>query len=177
VRRREFITLLASAAAWPLAARAQQANPLVGVLHGGLAAAFAPFMVAFRRGLEEGGFITRAQAYPARPVRLIAPFAPGGLTDIIARLMGQWLSERIGQQFVIDNRPGGGGNIGTEAVVRAPADGYTLLLASPRSLTAHAAAKVEPRPSPVLTNSGIIPPALGGSAAVAGNNSLFTWQC
>src|SRR5262245_19536157 len=69
-----------------------------------------------------------AQAYPARPVRIIVGFAAGGPADILARLMGQWLSERLGQPFVIENRPGGGGNIGTEAVVRAPADGYTLLL-------------------------------------------------
>lgn len=69
-----------------------------------------------------------AQTYPARPVRLIVGFAAGGVSDLIARLMGQWLSERFGQPFVIENRPGAGSNIGTEVVVRAPADGYTLLL-------------------------------------------------
>jgi len=72
--------------------------------------------------------IARAQAYPMRPVRVIVPFAPAGTTDIAARLMGQWLSERLGQQFVIENRPGASTTIGTEAVVRASPDGYTLLL-------------------------------------------------
>lgn len=70
-----------------------------------------------------------AQAYPARPVRVVVPVAPGGANDVTARLIGQWLSERLGQQFVIENRPGAGTNIGTEAVIRAPADGYTLLIA------------------------------------------------
>jgi tripartite-type tricarboxylate transporter receptor subunit TctC len=69
-----------------------------------------------------------AQAYPTRPVRIIVGFAPGGGVDIIARLIGQWLSERLGQPFVIENRLGAGTNIATEAVVRAPPDGYTLLL-------------------------------------------------
>ena len=76
--------------------------------------------------------IAWAQAYPTRPVRIIVGFAAGGATDILARLIGQWLSERLGQPFVIENRPGAGSNIATEAVVRAPPDGYTLLLVSPR---------------------------------------------
>jgi len=69
-----------------------------------------------------------AQAYPARPVRIIVGFGSGSAADILARLIGQWLSERLGQPFVIENRGGAGGNLGTEAVVRAPPDGYTLLL-------------------------------------------------
>src|SRR3989442_500467 len=69
-----------------------------------------------------------AQSYPSRPLRLMVGFPAGGPTDITARLIGQWLSERLGQQCVIDNRPGAGSNIATEAVVNAPADGYTLLI-------------------------------------------------
>jgi tripartite-type tricarboxylate transporter receptor subunit TctC len=75
--------------------------------------------------------IARAQAYPARPVRIIVGFAAGGTSDITARLIAQSLSERIGQQFVVENRPGAGTNIGTEAVVKSPPDGYTLLLVTP----------------------------------------------
>ena len=73
--------------------------------------------------------IAWAQTYPSRPVRILVGAPPGGGTDITARLMGQWLSERLGQPFIIENRPGAGGNIATEAVVRAPPDGYTLLMA------------------------------------------------
>ena len=78
-----------------------------------------------------------AQAYPTRPVRIIVPFAAAGAFDIMARLIGQWLSERLGQPFVIENRPGAGTNIGTETVVKAPPDGYTLLLAgTPNAINA-----------------------------------------
>src|SRR5262245_45613640 len=74
--------------------------------------------------------IAQAQTYPSRPVRLIVGSPPGGVVDLYARLIGQWLSERLGQAFVIENRPGAGGNIGTEAVVKAAPDGYTLLMVS-----------------------------------------------
>jgi tripartite-type tricarboxylate transporter receptor subunit TctC len=70
----------------------------------------------------------RAETYPARPVHIIVPDAPGITPDIMARMMGQWLSERLGQPFIVENHPGGGQNLGTELVVRAPADGYALLL-------------------------------------------------
>jgi tripartite-type tricarboxylate transporter receptor subunit TctC len=75
--------------------------------------------------------VTRAEAYPSRPVRLVVGFAAGSTTDILGRLMGQWFFERMGQQFVIENRPGAGGNVGAEAVVRSPPDGYTLLMVPP----------------------------------------------
>jgi tripartite-type tricarboxylate transporter receptor subunit TctC len=79
--------------------------------------------------------LARAEAYPARPVQLTVYFAAGGGNDIIARLIGQWMSERLGQAFVILNRPGGGGNVGTEAVVRADPDGYSLLFISTSNAT------------------------------------------
>ena len=75
--------------------------------------------------------IAWAQAYPSRPVRIIIGFAPGGIAEVVARLIGQSLSERLGQPFIIESRPGAASNIATEAVVRAPPDGYTLLQVSP----------------------------------------------
>jgi tripartite-type tricarboxylate transporter receptor subunit TctC len=85
-------------------------------------------LVAGAAALPVVSRVARAQAYPSRPVRVIVGFTAGSASDIVARLMGQWLSERLGQQFLVENRPGAGTNIGTEAVVRAPVDGYTLLL-------------------------------------------------
>ena len=78
--------------------------------------------------------IARAQTYPSRPVHIIVSLAPGGGADIVARLIGQWLSERLGQPFIIENRTGGAGNIATEAVVRSPPDGYTLLFITPANV-------------------------------------------
>ena len=81
--------------------------------------------------------IARAQAYPSRPVRIVVGFPAGGATDILARLMGEWLTERLGQQFIVENRAGASGNIGTETVAKAPADGYTLLqVVTPHAINA-----------------------------------------
>src|SRR4051795_7410323 len=87
-------------------------------------AGVAPLLPAFAR-------MAAAQTYPAQPVRLLVGFPAGGPNDILGRLIAQWLSDRLGQPFVVENRPGGSGNIATAAVVRAPADGYTLLLVGP----------------------------------------------
>jgi tripartite-type tricarboxylate transporter receptor subunit TctC len=104
--------------AWPMFCGGVMKLPRREFLH--LAAGAAALPAASR--------IARAQAYPSRPVRIIVGFAAGDTTDILARFVGQWLSDRLGQQFVIENRPGAANNLATEFVVRAPADGYTLLL-------------------------------------------------
>ena len=88
------------------------------ILHLAAGAAALPFVSG----------LARAQSYPMRPVRFVVGYPPGGANDTLARLLGQWLSERLGQPFIIESRPGANNNIATEAVVRAPADGYTLLV-------------------------------------------------
>lgn len=88
------------------------------------------YLAAGAAALPTASRFAWAETYPTRPVRIIAPTAPGGAPDILARLIGPWLSERLGQQFVVENRPGSGNNIGAEAVVRASPDGYTLLIAT-----------------------------------------------
>ena len=85
-------------------------------------------LLATAAGLPASARLVNAQTYPARPVRLITGFAAGGPSDILGRLIGHWLSERLGQQFIVESRPGAGSNIATETVARSPADGYTLLI-------------------------------------------------
>jgi tripartite-type tricarboxylate transporter receptor subunit TctC len=86
------------------------------------------YLAAGAAALPAVSRIAAAQAYPSRPVRIIAGYPPGGSMDIHARLIGQWLSQRLGQPFVVENRPGAGGNVGSEAAARAAPDGYTLLM-------------------------------------------------
>ena len=88
-------------------------------------------LAACTAALPAVSHVAWAQAYPSRPVRLIVGFPAGGLTDILARLLGPWLSERLGQQFIVEDQPGAGTNLATEAVVRALPDGYTFLMARP----------------------------------------------
>jgi tripartite-type tricarboxylate transporter receptor subunit TctC len=91
------------------------------------------YLTAGAAALSAGARPARSQAYPTRPVRIVVPSGAGGTPDVYARLLAPWLSERLGHPFVIENRAGGGGNIGTEVVVRAPPDGYTLLLVTPNN--------------------------------------------
>src|SRR5262249_39605050 len=92
---------------------------------------FRPFSLCLAALSVAGIGSAGALDYPTRPVRWIVPYTPGGGTDITARIVAQWLSERLGQQVFIENKPGGGNNIGTEAALHSPADGYTLLLVNP----------------------------------------------
>jgi tripartite-type tricarboxylate transporter receptor subunit TctC len=91
-------------------------------------------LAASAAGLPAVSRMARAQSYPARPVHMISSFAAGGPNDLLARLIGQWLSERLGEPFIIDNRPGAGGNIGAEVAAKAAPDGYTLLMVAPANV-------------------------------------------
>src|SRR6202521_2136684 len=91
-------------------------------------------LAASAAGLPAVSRMARAQSYPARPVHMISRFAAGGPNDLLARLIGQWLSERLGEPFIIDNRPGAGGNIGAEVAAKAAPDGYTLLMVAPANV-------------------------------------------
>ena len=88
-------------------------------------------LAAGAAALPAASRVASAQVYPSRPVRVVVGYAAGDLNDTVARLTGQWLSERLGQPFIIENRPGGGSTLGIETVVRAPSDGYTLLMIGP----------------------------------------------
>lgn len=98
---------------------------------GGVARALAAAVMGLVAGPGLIPAAAQADDYPSKPVKWVVPYTPGGTTDILARIIAQYLSDHLGQQFIIDNRPGAGNNIGTEAVVTAPPDGYTLLLVNP----------------------------------------------
>ncbi len=87
-------------------------------------------VVALSAFLSAGPALAQ-QAYPTHPVKWVVPYPPGGTTDVLARIIAQWLSDKMGQPFLIENKPGGGNNIGVEFVVKSPADGYTMLLVNP----------------------------------------------